>query len=510
MADPDLRPFPAPFLSVKAADESETRRLANDIAVILKPGDTVCLSGDLGAGKSAFSRAVIRSLAGDPELEVPSPTFTLVQTYGLDRFDLSHFDLYRLEEPEELEELGLDDLLVAGAALIEWPEKAGDLLPRSALWIRIGELPGDPDRRVFRFWSETPAWRDRIGKTLKIRDFLRAAGRGPAERRFLAGDASLRTFETVSGGAGEPPAVLMRWPFGESTVDEGVRSYMRKVHLAEDCRSVVAVGGELRRHGFLAPEILAADLQEGLVLSRDLGRKTIVKDGRPVPERYHAAVGVLAAMHGQDWPDSVPLADGTPYSLPTYSREAMIAEASLFLDWYVPETSGSPAEAGTRAEFERLWSEALEGIAAAQTGWVLRDFHSPNLLWQDGAEGTGRIGLIDFQDAVRGPVAYDVASLLLDARTDIAPALETELFEAYVLARQSRSPGFDRTAFADAYGVMAVQRISKILGIFVRLARRDGKPAYLSHLPRMLGYLGRALDRPLLSDLKDLYARHLS
>ncbi|GAB4517639.1 MAG: bifunctional tRNA (adenosine(37)-N6)-threonylcarbamoyltransferase complex ATPase subunit type 1 TsaE/phosphotransferase [Roseibium sp.] len=504
--------MPPPFFSVEVADESETRRLANDIAVILKAGDTVCLSGDLGAGKSAFSRAVIRNLAGDPELEVPSPTFTLVQTYALDRFELSHFDLYRLEEPEELDELGLDDLLETGAALIEWPEKAGGLLPPSALWIRIGELPEDPARRVFSFSCDAGDWRQRIDETLGIRAFLCSAGRSGAERRFLAGDASLRTFETVNGGGApeDPPAVLMRWPFKDGTVSEGVRTYMHKVHLAEDCRSVVAVGGELRRHGFLAPEILASDLEQGLVLSRDLGRETIVADGRPVPDRYHAAVAVLAAMHEQAWPERVQLADGSAYALPAYSREAMVTEASLFLDWYVPEKSGSPADASTRSGFEGLWREVLDGIRDAQTGWVLRDFHSPNLLWQEGAEGTDRIGLIDFQDAVLGPVAYDVASLLLDARTDIGTALETELFEAYVSARRAGSPGFDERAFADAYGVMAVQRISKILGIFVRLARRDGKPAYLSHLPRMLGYLERALDRPLLSDLKDWYARHLS
>lgn len=505
MADHDLRHLPSSFLELDIADEAATHLLANDIAMALKPGDTVCLSGDLGAGKSTFTRALLRAFAGDPDLEVPSPTFTLVQTYAFDRFDLSHFDLYRLEEPEEIEELGLDDLLETGATLIEWPEKAEELLPSGALWIQISQPSDDADRRRFRFFSDNIAWQDRVSQTLKARAFLRSANRAVAERQFLAGDASLRGFETIASG--DETAVLMLWPFQGDRVPPAVRTYMQSVHLAQECRAVAAIGSELRRRGFLAPEIYAADLVEGYVLSQDLGAETIVAGGKPVPERYHVAVEILAKMHGQDWPDSVPVADGTVYEVPPYSHKALVAEASLFTLWYVPHVTGAPLDEDTQITFEMLWHRALEAIADAQSGWVLRDFHSPNLLWQEGASGTERIGLIDFQDTVIGPVTYDVASLLLDARTDISEALESKLFDAYVSARKKQSADFDRERFSEAYAVMAAQRITKILGIFVRLAKRDDKPAYLSHLPRMLGYLDRVLDRPVLSDLKDWYAR---
>lgn len=504
MADHELWTLPARFAALPIAGEDETRQLANDLSVMLRQGDTVCLSGDLGAGKSTFARALIRSFAADPDLEVPSPTFTLVQSYGFDRFDLSHFDLYRLEEPEELEELALDDLLGTGAALIEWPEKAIGLLPENALWVQIVQPEDDTDLREFRFWSRTPEWERRVTETLGIRAFLETTSFAGGERHFLAGDASLRTFETVS--VQERTSVLMRWPFQAGALAAPVRSYMEKVHLARDCRAVLAIGSELRAHGFRAPDVFAADPVAGLVLSEFLGSETIVSKGRPVPERYLAAIEILAAMHRQDWPDSVGLADGDEYRLPDYSNDALIAEASLFLDWYVPEKLGAPASEALRSEFETLWSAALTRISGAQRGWVLRDFHSPNLLWQEGENGTDRIGLIDFQDTVRGPVAYDVGSLLLDARTDISPELESELFEAYVLARTQQSSGFDRTEFEAAYAVMAAQRITKILGIFVRLARRDGKPVYLNHLPRMSAYLDRVLDRPGMSDLKDWYA----
>jgi tRNA threonylcarbamoyl adenosine modification protein YjeE len=142
MASHQLRDLTATFLSLSLKDESDTLQLAEDLAAILKPGDLLCLSGDLGAGKSTFSRALIRNMADDPDLEVPSPTFTLVQPYDLPRLPLAHFDLYRLEEPEEIEELGLEEILEDSAALIEWPEMAKDLLPESALWLqfRHGEM----------------------------------------------------------------------------------------------------------------------------------------------------------------------------------------------------------------------------------------------------------------------------------------------------------------------------------------------------------------------------------
>lgn len=505
MAEHRLRPLPDPFLALDITSEAETGQLANDVALILKPGDVLCLSGALGAGKSTFARALIRAFAADPDLEVPSPTFTLVQTYAFSRFDLSHFDLYRLEEPEELEELGLDEILETGAALLEWPERAENLLPEQALWIQISEPDDDAGCRRFAFCSKDPRWQDRIRQTRDVRTFLESSGFSEAERRFLAGDASLRTFESVIASTGR--SVLMQWPFQKGAVSEDVRSYMATVHLAQDCRSVLAIASQLRRRGIRAPETLAADIEKGLVLSEDLGSETIVVEGRPDPARYLVAVEILVRLHGQSWPDSVPLSAGESYKIPRYSTKALIAEASLFLDWYVPEVSVEDVDVSLRKEFESLWRDQLARISRAQQGWVLRDFHSPNLLWQHGASGTDRIGLIDLQDTVIGPVAYDVASLLLDARTEISVELESSLYDAYVSKMEEQSTGFDRDSFSIAYLVMAAQRISKVLGIFVRLARRDAKPAYLSHLPRMLGYLDRVLDRPGMSDLKDWYGR---
>jgi tRNA threonylcarbamoyl adenosine modification protein YjeE len=503
MPGPELRDISDPCLVLDLKDEAATVRLAEDIAAVLSSGDLIALSGDLGAGKSTFARALLRTLAADDDLEVPSPTFTLVQTYDFDRFAVSHFDLYRLEEPEELEELGLDELLETGAALVEWPEQGGDLLPDGVLWLRFEAGEDDDSRRVL-FASVRSDWPERLDRTLKIRQLLAQSGLGAGHRRHLTGDASTRSYERVSSDSGT--AVVMNWPAPKGEAgSEAALAYNRLVHRAPDARAFVAVGEELRGKGFAAPAVFASDLEAGLLVLEDLGSGSVLSNGTPIAERYEQAVLVLAGMHGVQWPGIVRLPDGTDYSVPTYSREALQTEADLYLDWYVPHATGSVASPSAREEFHRLWQAAFDAIADAETGWVLRDYHSPNLIWREDQEGTSRVGLIDYQDTVIGPVAYDVASLLLDARVDIPQALEKDLHQAYVLARQSADPDFDEAGFSAAYAVMGAQRITKILGIFIRLAERDGKPAYLDHLPRMQSYLDRVLMHPVLSDLKLWY-----
>jgi aminoglycoside/choline kinase family phosphotransferase len=145
----------------------------------------------------------------------------------------------------------------------------------------------------------------------------------------------------------------------------------------------------------------------------------------------------------------------------------------------------------------------------APATWVLRDYHSPNLLWLADRESVARIGVLDFQDALIGPPAYDVASLLQDARVDIPEELEVMLLGRYVNARRADDRRFDAATFALLYATLAAQRATKILGIFARLNRRDGKPQYLRHVPRLLGYLQRSLAHPALAPLAAWYAAHV-
>ena len=196
------------------------------------------------------------------------------------------------------------------------------------------------------------------------------------------------------------------------------------------------------------------------------------------------------------------------YRIPPYDPQAFLIEIELLLDWYLPRMAAtiSPED---RAAFLALWDEALQPALASQATWVLRDFHSPNLLWLPDREGIARVGLLDFQDAVLGPPAYDLASLLQDARVDVSEGLEITLLGRYARMRREADPNFDTPAFVKSYTTVAAQRATKILGIFARLDMRDGKPQYLRHMPRIFGYLQRSLAHPSLTPLRGWYASHV-
>ncbi|MCP1199011.1 tRNA (adenosine(37)-N6)-threonylcarbamoyltransferase complex ATPase subunit type 1 TsaE [Notoacmeibacter sp. MSK16QG-6] len=489
-------------LKLMLPDEAATVRLAEDIALCLTPGDLVALSGDLGAGKSFLARALIRALADDDMLDVPSPTFTLVQFYD-GRLPVAHYDLYRLGDESELDELGLTESLEDGAALVEWPERGGRSLPQPALSIHMS-IDGDGRQAVL---SPAPEFEPRLTRSLAIRAFLDAGGRRAATRRFFCGDASTRSYEAVRFDDRE--TVLMNAPAqpdGPPLPAYGV-PYSRVARLAEDVRAFVGVATELRRLGLAAPAILQSDLDAGLLLVDHLGDGGIRSDGpsagEPVAERYLACAEALAHLHAQPFERSVTLGDGSTYEVTDYDQRAMGAEIDLLPQWYMPYRLPDDDAASFATAYHDAWAALLRQLSEAEQGLVLRDFHSPNIIWRHEQGGLDRVGVIDFQDALIGPVAYDVASLAQDARVTIQPDLEKAIVDAYCAARGQT---FDREGFQSAYAIAAAQRNSKIAGIFVRLDKRDNKPGYLAHLPRIETYLRRSLSHDVLAPLRQLYA----
>ena len=491
-------------------NEEATRRFVADIAGALEPGDLVTLSGDLGAGKTTFARALIRHLAGDETIEVPSPTFTLIQNYDLPRFPLVHADLYRISGAAELAELGFDDLPEGSVVLMEWPDRAAGFLPPDRLDITFTLAPQlGPDVRNVRYVGYGN-FAQRAERIAMVRSFLDEAGFGAAERLRMQGDASTRIFERLNlDGA---PAILMnapRRPDGPPVRDG--KPYSAIAHLAEDIVPYVALAAGLRAQGFSAPAIMHADLDHGLLVMEDLGVDRVVTGDPPAPiaARYAAAVDLLAALHGRSLPETLSVAPHLDYRLPRYELATFLIEAELLIDWYLTKAGGKESDA-MRKEFVALWSEALKPALDAPTTWVLRDYHSPNLLWLENRGDIARIGVLDFQDALLGPAAYDVASLLQDARVDVPESLEMTLLGQYVRARMSQTAEqgqqFDTANFMLLYATLAAQRATKILGIFARLERRDGKPQYLRHMPRLWNYLQRSLAHPALAPLKDWYA----
>lgn len=296
-------------------------------------------------------------------------------------------------------------------------------------------------------------------------DFLAAAGWPGAEILPLAGDASFRRyFRVVEPGR---QAVLMDAP---------------PPH--EDPRPFLKVADHLIGLGLSAPRIFAADLTRGLVLLEDFGdaRMREVVDAAPESEEriYEQAVDLLAQLH------RYPAAD-----VPGYTQSEYLREANLLPEWYAPALGLETDTAG----YVAAWNDALAPLyaPAARGVTVLRDYHAENIMLIDDREGVEGLGLLDFQDALAGHPAYDLVSLLQDARRDVDPALEARMLARYIAAAQ---PG---DGFETAYALLGAQRNAKIVGIFARLWKRDGKPRYLTFLPRVWGYLERDLAHPALA-----------
>jgi N-acetylmuramate 1-kinase len=495
--------------TVALANEEATKRLVLDIAAMIEPGDLITLSGDLGAGKTTFARAMIRHLASDPNIAVPSPSFTLMQSYDLPRFPVVHADFYRLDGPGELAELGFDDLPKGAVVLLEWPDRAAGFLPADRLDVAFTLAPQlGPEHRNARLtgYGTLAARAERLAA---VRRFLAATGFADAERRHLQGDASTRSYERLR--LDNHRAILMNSPRRADgpPVRDG-KPYSAIAHLAEDIKPFVAMANGLRQLGLSAPQIFEAELEEGLLIIEDLGDEPVVggKPPCPVEERYATAIDLLLALHAKPRPEVLPVAPHVQHKLPRYDMDALMVEAELLIDWYLPRLDVAVSEA-MRVAYGALWREVLQAVIDLDTTWVLRDFHSPNMLWLGERQAIACIGLLDFQDAVIGPAAYDVASLLQDARVGVSEELEVSLLGRYVRGRMGADANFKPPDFIQSYSTLAAQRASKILGIFARLDQRDGKPQYLRHMPRVWSYLQRALVHPSLAPLHAWYQAHV-
>lgn len=468
-----------------------------------KGGECVLLSGTLGTGKTSFARGVVQGLCG-VETEVVSPTFMLVQDYDAlparGGFRIQHYDLYRLEQAEELRELGLEEAFGQALILVEWPEIASGYWPDDRLEIAIHlDDTDDTCRRLHLFargsmvgalqqfhqqWeasmsdSLTAQKPDISTRREQMQHFVESAGWVGAELKPLAGDASFRRYERVFLDGRQ--AVLMDAP---------------PEH--EDVAPFVTVGRYLEAQGFSAPHIIAEDRHNGFLLLEDLGDDSysrVLKDADAEQEAllYKEAVSVLAELHCHNKRHGVGL------EVPAYDHAVLMREIALFSDWYLPAVMGESPETKARAaEFVDLWDKLLRQNPLQNDVVVLRDYHADNLLWLPQREGNRRVGLLDFQDALIGHPAYDLVSLLEDARRDV----RQQTVEA-ALAHYCEQAQADRDALMAAYALLGAQRQAKIIGIFVRLGRRDGKKHYTHFLPRVWKHFMHDLSHPLLAEIR--------
>ncbi|MFM9889377.1 MAG: aminoglycoside phosphotransferase family protein [Rickettsiales bacterium] len=316
-------------------------------------------------------------------------------------------------------------------------------------------------------------------------DFLQRVGWAGASRRFLAGDASFRRYERVHAGAAV--AVLMDAP-----------------PPWEDVHPFLAVTEQLRRSDVSVPEILAADATQGFLLLEDLGDYSYTKLLNVHPERereiYLAATDALVAIHHA----SREYRADFEANLPPYDEAVYLREAALFAEWFLPQIVGLEKAARLRAEFLALWREVLAAASLRQHCLVHRDYHADNLFWVAGRGGHHAVGMIDYQDALWGDAAYDLASLLEDARRDVGRTTMVDCFAHYVTQTGELAHGF-----AERYAVLAAQRNAKIIGIFTRLCVRDGKAHYLDYLPRVWGHFMHDISHPLLAPIRQFVDCHV-
>lgn len=318
-------------------------------------------------------------------------------------------------------------------------------------------------------------------RAASIERFLTDAGWGDAERRVLADDASFRRYDRLTRGIER--AVLMDAP-----------------PPMEDIRPFARVAGLLHDMGLSAPRILARDDTAGFLLLEDLGDDTytqVLADDGDEAALYELALDALVALHRR-FPDI-----GADHGIPPYDDAALLAEAGLLCDWYMPAVLGRETDASLRAEYDTLWRAAFVEARRVPSTLVLRDYHVDNLIWLPDRKDVAACGLLDFQDALIGPAAYDLVSLLEDARRDVPAALAERLMMRYLDA----FPDLDRADLAASCAILGAQRSAKILGIFTRLDRRDGKPVYLKHIPRVWRWLEGDLRHPALAGLSGWFDR---
>jgi N-acetylmuramate 1-kinase len=317
----------------------------------------------------------------------------------------------------------------------------------------------------------------------QIEAFLASHGWRRSHQRLLAADASFRTYHRLADG--DRRAVLMDAPPPK-----------------EDIRPFALISDHLCSLGFSAPAVLAKDAEAGLLLLEDFGDDTFTRlldHGVDPGGLYALATDVLIALHRRALDEAI------PKGLPAYDAARYLEEALLLTDWYMPAVLGHSTSQPVRESYKAAWRDVLNALDDQPPTLVLRDYHVDNLMRVPKRKGLQACGLLDFQDAVAGPAAYDLASLLEDARRDVPARIKAAMLDRYLGA----FAGLDENAFKAAFTILAAQRHAKVIGIFTRLCVRDRKPVYLRHIPRVWRLLDSALRAPRLGPVALWFARHL-
>jgi aminoglycoside/choline kinase family phosphotransferase len=347
--------------------------------------------------------------------------------------------------------------------------------------------------------------------------FLARHGYGDARRQPLSGDASTRAYERLYPAGAASLIFMDQPPKAESPACPPDATPAEREALGPNAIYRLAAGrvdafaacaGHLCALGLSAPRVLAFDAEAGLAVLEDLGdglyAAEIAAGTADEAQLYDAAIDTLVALHAAPPPARLEH-DGVVWPLLTYDDLALRYAQALFPDWLPKLRPAFSPDAAALAEWEALWAPIRARGEALAEVFCHRDYHAENLLWLPDRDGPARVGLIDFQDAVKAHRVWDLSMLLHDARRDVSPALEARALDRYFAAH----PDLDRAAVTADYHALGALNVARIIGIFARLVVRDGKPRYEAFLPRLWGYLDSCLADPGMAGMKAWFDAHV-
>ena len=468
-------------------DLSDLEKFVRELSPLLIKGDVVALNGQIGSGKTTLAKLLINNLTQTPIEDIISPTFTLCQTYNRDALEIVHYDFYRIESEVELLEIDLHESLKDKICIIEWANKFSDLLPKDRIEILI------ECANTERVYNITPLGRfkEAIININKMENFLCNLDIKFTELKKLPGDASNRKYFRVIRP--DDTMILM-----DATQENDIRG---KTGLSNGVDDFIVIGEYLDSIDVRVPKLIARNKIDNMILEEDLGEycytDILTKDN--YRKLYSPAIKTLIHISDIKHPKNISK-DSNPHYLQDFDLDIYLNEAEIFIDYYWPFINGKICSADEKQEFILIMAGVHSNLTDDKT-LMLRDFHSPNLMFLENESGFKKCAVIDFQDALFGHPLYDLVSLTNDARYTINEDHEKYLIELYKKDFSFNNFQFDNFSFMQQYQILGVQRSIKILGIFARIAILESNQNYLVHMPRVINYIKRIMHSGSIPEL---------
>ena len=473
----------------KITDIRELKDLARSISKILVKGDVVALIGEIGSGKTTFSKRLINELTSIQVNEISSPTFNLYSIYNKNGVQVNHYDFYRVEDSEDLSEIDLAESYESGITIIEWADKYINVLKNDYIEVHIREKRYHREYQVIGRGN----FIQRIKNANSLEYFLEQTNLKINWQENIQGDASKRKYNRLY--TEDTTLILMDSSQEKKTANP--------TKLSTSINDYIHICKYLEKINIRVPKLFYTDTENEYLIEEDFGdlQYSRIVSERNFIELYQPAINTLLHITEIDHPHDLEVGDMT-YKIPEYDDMTYLNEIEIFIKFYWPYKKGVICSQSTQNEFMDIFSELL-GKLTSDKSLVLRDFHSPNLMFLDTEKNHRKCGVIDFQDALIGHPIYDLVSLSQDARVTITEEQENFLIEQYKDGVNYNNYNFDKSTIMDQYCILGVQRSLKILGIFARLSIIDNRNDYIIHMPRVIHYIRRNIKNSNLSDLSN-------